>query len=576
MEQVGLHLCADLFSDKNAAPAAGSGDPAGSMFRSLLERSTGSNPALSHYEERRRAGMPEDKAGTLSGSVEGMIQRVGLPVSQLRLPRSAVPELVSLLEGQGLQKGEIRALLAVLSEKDGSIRMDKLLARLQSMDRKARDGNGLLMEGKEIPQLGEALMALGIGAGRIKEIIEASQTRKGELSIERLSSALSQISPGIDAKSLLTHILDRAQIQARQKTEARSSSDPDVQRLLQDLSAAQGEDGRKEIRKEIGRLMRERGIPPQEVKSFLETLTPSQAGALAKKTQAAQDPGGRKAEAGAEGLMEKVVLDSTRRAPQEDWKEKILQLLQKERMLGKGQPEKPLFPEEALNKPNPAEQKVLEPKTKAANLIEPATRTPEAKAKPLAEHPEPLGSRKERTADTKPASVREGVTADMSAVRVQKEGPEVAAALRAKETVALPEPLPKVLDRMLWMIQGGEQKGRIHISPPELGRLDLDLVIKNGHLQARVNAESPQVKDLLDANLHQLKQRLAEIGLTVDRFEVSVGLEQNPFAKEQAWTAGNRRGRSSGRAMDERGHLQVERGAAAEGGRGLTQVDMLV
>ena len=83
------------------------------------------------------------------------------------------------------------------------------------------------------------------------------------------------------------------------------------------------------------------------------------------------------------------------------------------------------------------------------------------------------------------------------------------------------------------MIQGGEQKGRIHISPPELGRLDIDLVIKQGHLQAQLSAESPQVKELIEANLGQLKQHLADIGLVIDRFDVMVGLDQNPFTKNR-------------------------------------------
>ena len=332
MEQVGLNLIADLYSDKSSVPVA-TGDPSNSMFRSLLERSTGgSKGGLSSYEERRRSDVSEEKAnsGTLSGSLESVIQRIGLPISQLKLPRSAIPELVSLLEMQGLQRSEIQSLIASLSDKDGSIRMDKLLGRLQWMDKKTREGNGLLLDGKEIPQIGEGLMALGIGMGKIKEIIESSLNAKGELSIERFTSALAQISPGLDAKSLLSSILERAQIQARQKTEARSAADPDVQKLLQELSGASVEDAQKKIKEEIGRLMRERGIPPQEVKSFLETLTPAKAGAMVKKTQAV-DPDGKKTEADAKGLMEKVVLDSSRKAPQEDGSERILQQLQKEK-----------------------------------------------------------------------------------------------------------------------------------------------------------------------------------------------------------------------------------------------------
>ena len=126
------------------------------------------------------------------------------------------------------------------------------------------------------------------------------------------------------------------------------------------------------------------------------------------------------------------------------------------------------------------------------------------------------------------------------------------------------------------MIRGGEQKGRIHISPPELGRLDIDLVIKQGHLQAQLRAENPQVKELLDANLGQLKQQLADSGLVIDRFDVMIGLEQNPFSKEQTWTAGHQRGHSSRREDEEESSSKTETGKPLTQRLSLSQIDMLV
>ena len=68
------------------------------------------------------------------------------------------------------------------------------------------------------------------------------------------------------------------------------------------------------------------------------------------------------------------------------------------------------------------------------------------------------------------------------------------------------------------------------IHPPELGRLDLDLSIKQGHLQAQLSAESTLVKELIEANLNHLRQQLSDQGLVVDKFEVMIGLNNQKSA----------------------------------------------
>jgi hypothetical protein len=576
MEQVGLNLIADLFSDKGSASIS-AGDPGNSLFRSLLEKSATASKGGTLFDEKgkgREALEEGSDAGGFTTPLENMIRRIGLPLSQLKLPRSALPELMSLLEKQGLQKSEIQTLIASVSDKDGSIRMDRLLARLQKTNKTGRADKELLLEGKDIPQIGEALMAMGIGVGKIKEIIEGSLNQKGELSLDRLSGSLNRLSPGMDAKSVLSALLERSQIQGFQKGERKNAADPDVNKLVKEFAEAPAEDMQKKIKEEIGRLMREKGAPPQEVKSFLEGLTPTQAGVLSKKSIGI-DPDGKKGEAEARELIEKVVLGPDRKVQKDEWRDKLLQSLQKEKGIGKETQDKSHFPEEAVSKPNPADQAKLGELKIKVNPVEPLHGS-EPKGKSLSDQVEVAGTRKEKSSETKPALVREGVTADLSAVRIQKEAPEATAINRVKDAVALPEPLPKILDRMLWMIQGGEQKGRIQISPPELGRLDLDLIVKNGHLQAQVSAENPQVKDLLEANLNQLKQHLSDIGLIVDRFEVSIGLEQNPFARDQTWTAGHRRGQSSKKEPEDDAPLRVDPPLLGRMGVSLSQVDMLV
>jgi len=110
----------------------------------------------------------------------------------------------------------------------------------------------------------------------------------------------------------------------------------------------------------------------------------------------------------------------------------------------------------------------------------------------------------------------------------------------------LPEPLPKVFDRMVIMISNGEQSGKLMIQPPELGRIDIDLSIKNGHVQANLTTENIAVKEIIETNLNQLKQQLNDQGLIVEQFNVSVGSQNRQFREDfgQGWSSGHRSSRS--------------------------------
>ncbi|MZP30537.1 hypothetical protein GTO91_12515 [Heliobacterium undosum] len=63
---------------------------------------------------------------------------------------------------------------------------------------------------------------------------------------------------------------------------------------------------------------------------------------------------------------------------------------------------------------------------------------------------------------------------------------------------------------------------RIQLKPEFLGKLNLNLSVENGIVSVRFAAENPQVRQMLESNLNQLKQSLEEQGLRFDRVEVGV------------------------------------------------------
>jgi flagellar hook-length control protein FliK len=77
--------------------------------------------------------------------------------------------------------------------------------------------------------------------------------------------------------------------------------------------------------------------------------------------------------------------------------------------------------------------------------------------------------------------------------------------------------------------RGGHVRLRLH--PPELGSLRVELTVRGGVMNARVEAESPAAQSLLLENLPALRERLAEHDIKVQRFDVDLfkgGAEGSP------------------------------------------------
>jgi len=67
--------------------------------------------------------------------------------------------------------------------------------------------------------------------------------------------------------------------------------------------------------------------------------------------------------------------------------------------------------------------------------------------------------------------------------------------------------------------RGGTVRLRLH--PPELGSLRLELTVRNGKMNARVEAETDAARTMIVENLSALRQRLAEHQIRVERFDVN-------------------------------------------------------
>lgn len=97
--------------------------------------------------------------------------------------------------------------------------------------------------------------------------------------------------------------------------------------------------------------------------------------------------------------------------------------------------------------------------------------------------------------------------------------------------------------------EGGNIRLRLH--PPELGSLAMTVRVEGRNLSAEITTETAQARQTLVENLPQLKQQLAESGITIERFDVRVAGEESAFSG-QAFSQQNFAGQNSSNNTPER------------------------
>lgn len=106
--------------------------------------------------------------------------------------------------------------------------------------------------------------------------------------------------------------------------------------------------------------------------------------------------------------------------------------------------------------------------------------------------------------------------------------------------------------------EGGEI--RLRLSPPELGSLRLELSLKEGAMTAHLETETAAARNVLLDNLPQLRDRLAEQNIKVERFDVDVRDQNQPSGGENQ---SNQSGFSD--------HADRQRGRGYQDGRNVTR-----
>lgn len=110
------------------------------------------------------------------------------------------------------------------------------------------------------------------------------------------------------------------------------------------------------------------------------------------------------------------------------------------------------------------------------------------------------------------------------------------------------------------------QPVRIRLNPPELGALRIEIRIDKGAMTAKIEAETEVARQLLTENLPQLKERLAESNITIEKFEIELlGKETTGDGQNHSSSAEDRQAQGEGRSRQRGESTARPTGEPAEG-----------
>lgn len=119
----------------------------------------------------------------------------------------------------------------------------------------------------------------------------------------------------------------------------------------------------------------------------------------------------------------------------------------------------------------------------------------------------------------------------------------------------------RLVERVARAVRTAEARGgdlKIRLSPPELGSLRLQVKLTDGTLTARIEAETPEARQVLVDNLPQLREKLSDQNIRVEKFDIDLfnsgygGAPQNSREDfDQAMFAAGQRRSNRDRAGDD-------------------------
>jgi hypothetical protein len=435
--------------------------------------------------------------------------QIGFLLDFFKLPPTIVPKLVQILKHHRLSQEEIDGLIRKATDKEGYVRLDQLLIGLNGKQTLI-DGvhPKKTVEGIYLPQLEGFLLEAGLAVSEVKGLVEKSVDREGDVKLNRFFAALSK-----------------------------ELGDPQSQKSLMSahgISESSTRTSKQVIKEILASILREKNLSTENVKTILETLSIAETKTLSTSPKQSLSglPLGRTEDLpeGLSKLWGTEILNQAKLKPTTEMQGDVVTA----RFLS-------TLTKEPANGLKPTDRSqylfMISPSDDQGDIMfhdhGAGSSTRGGRIRPAIE-PGLMGNgiyqEALRNLAGRPLENRENAWSHAAA------GANSAYVRGHTPVDHLPEPLPRLVERMIWMAQGGIQRSRIHLSPPDLGRLELRLIIEHGHLRAQIGAETLWAKEIIDSNMTQLRQQLSDMGFVVDHFDVMNGLsDPGSQGKHDMW-----------------------------------------
>ncbi|MDH3451410.1 MAG: flagellar hook-length control protein FliK [Gammaproteobacteria bacterium] len=89
---------------------------------------------------------------------------------------------------------------------------------------------------------------------------------------------------------------------------------------------------------------------------------------------------------------------------------------------------------------------------------------------------------------------------------------------------------PTLGERLVWMVSHGQQRAEIQLEPPQLGRVDVHIVMQGDRAQLAFAADTPASRELLEQSLPRLREMMSDAG--IDLTDVNVENRQQQASQQ--------------------------------------------
>lgn len=483
---------ASILQDLKLSPQQGRGHRAGNRAAPETVFSRLMNQGMKSVKETLFSGEERiiQRASTAGDWLEKFRSRLlsaGIPLKDLSLSPNGQAVLENLLLAQGLSEGHVQSFLKQLFGGDGrpEIKITQLLTKLSeltvSSDRESRDP---VLEVSVLPHLETLLRCLGLDVVQARKAMSLARVDGGALSLKGLVQAL---------KGTLSRLPEET------KASVNEQSTEDVKGLLARIGIV---DEAAEIN------------GPVSLNRFVQILEDKVAGLLPHRVSEGE------MENHMNRLLGHVLADKQHPFPvQGPIDESMTKHLTKgiEEMVARGASKT-----SRIRGRKPSLAKGLQDMVSSAR--------PQADASSRADNKSAgfFLKAKEQMTLAKRGALDQRVDQDTrnalySAREAVMDRPNMAGT-EAKQ-MARPFPLyvvNQVGRQMAFAIRRGENQVRVQLKPPNLGSIQLDMVMKDHVLKVAMITEHHGVKELLMSHVQELREALVERGVELQRIDIRI------------------------------------------------------